>query len=102
MSEGTISNTTLTCPGNTICANTPAICVNSTTSNLKPDCPFCGVCNTEMTFACLNDTSFAYCFGTTTPSTEDMDVCPMGTYCSITAAVPNFCVSDPQVKYKTF
>lgn len=97
MCTGIVSNTTLTCPGNMVCANAASICVNASTSDQQPECPYCGVCNTAMTFACLNSTAFAYCFGTTTPSVTDTDVCPIGTFCSITATAPNFCTPDSQV-----
>lgn len=95
------SGSTYTCPSNTACSNTPDICASP--SIIPADCPTsCGTCSTDGRFACINSTTYALCFGSTTPSSSYTASCPTNQYCDITATAPSFCSTDSTVIHLVF
>ncbi|CAD7083370.1 unnamed protein product [Hermetia illucens] len=92
--DGVASGDTYTCPTDTICTEDVAICTSGDWFSDAAVCtPQCGKCDRNNRVACLNETSFAFCFGETTPSTT-IGSCPDGLVCSNSAT--SFCVDPSQ------
>lgn len=91
---------TRSCPSDQVCGSTSEIC-DIPSVNFTADCQStpnqCNVCTDDCRFACLGPTTFAYCFGTMTPSSST-GACPAGTYCDVTVAAPLFCSSNSAVR----
>lgn len=98
MSPGLPSPITNVCPLEQVCADTRAICALPSATHVA-DCPpplQCGICTADRRYACLNATTFAYCFGNPFPSPVT-DNCPLGSFCDVMATPPAFCTLDSSV-----
>lgn len=90
---GNASDDVISCPQRTVCSDTSEICGNSVA-----DCsPIpCYECTNDRRFACINATSFAYCFGNSI-ATSLISSCPSKQFCDPNAISPNFCSRNPDV-----
>lgn len=83
-----------------MCNDSSQICANASTTNVA-DCPtsasVCNTCSSDNRFACLNSTTFAYCFGGSIPSSMT-GLCPTGQFCDLIAVAPGFCSTNIAVK----
>ncbi|XP_055912357.1 uncharacterized protein LOC129946255 [Eupeodes corollae] len=83
---------TFKCSDGLVCTDLPNICFQS--GGWKPSCgdkSQCGVCNSNRVFACTGRTTFAFCFGSNTP-TDVKGTCPYGYICDLTST--SICVPD--------
>lgn len=79
------------CPDGLVCTDKPQVCFQrSETPASCGDTDSCGRCNANNVFACTSRTTFAFCFGATTPTTVN-GTCPAGRFCDASSA--NFCVA---------
>lgn len=92
---GTITGQIQSCPPNSVCSDSSSICDSQ---SIQPaDCPpTCGTCSSDNRFACVNATTFAFCFGTQTPSSV-MSTCPANQFCDTTVTAPPFCSTNLNV-----
>ncbi|EDW11760.1 uncharacterized protein LOC6576327 [Drosophila mojavensis] len=81
------------CPDGLVCTDKPQICFQrSETPASCGDTDSCGRCNANNVFACTSRTTFAFCFGATTPTTVN-GTCPVGRFCD--ASTADICVAKP-------
>lgn len=95
---GTITGPIQSCPPNSVCSDSSSICDSQ---SIQPaDCPpTCGACSSDKRFACVNATTFAFCFGTQMPSSV-MSTCPANQFCDTTVTAPPFCSTNLNVFMK--
>ncbi|XP_017848476.1 uncharacterized protein LOC108603837 [Drosophila busckii] len=82
---------TFVCPDGLVCSDKPTVCFQR--SEIPASCgdtDSCGICNLNNVFACTSRTTFAFCFGATTPTTVN-GTCPVDKFCD--ASSVNICVS---------
>ncbi|CAD7006571.1 unnamed protein product [Ceratitis capitata] len=91
----------VTCPTDYICTNEPFVCRpkalaaascnrTSTSANSTSQC---GLCLSQgKVFACLNETTIAFCFGDDSPHYGSLSYCPEGTVCDLNSG-SNFCTA---------
>lgn len=91
--SGVASDEVISCPHRTVCSDTSEICGNSV-ADCSPT-P-CYECSGDQRFACINATSFAYCFGNSI-ATSVISSCPSKQFCDPSAISPNFCSRNPDV-----
>lgn len=89
------------CPANNVCRDVSQVC-GPPSATFVADCPapapMCGTCSTDLRFACVNSTTFAFCFGTMNAS-QTYGNCPAGQFCDTTVAAPEFCSTNAGVRH---
>ncbi|XP_039488645.1 LOW QUALITY PROTEIN: uncharacterized protein LOC120450001 [Drosophila santomea] len=85
------TNQTFVCTDGLVCTDQPVICFQrSETPASCGDTDSCGQCAPNYTFACTSRSTFAFCFGATTP-TNVTGSCPDGYFCD--ASTQEICVT---------
>ncbi|XP_037940211.1 cell wall protein DAN4 [Teleopsis dalmanni] len=82
--NGAPTNIEVPCPGDKICTSHQTICRSPTEDT--PACyeNYCGTCIlTDGRFACIDETTYGFCFGDLTPKLETFTKCPNGYVCNI-------------------
>ncbi|XP_064553983.1 uncharacterized protein LOC135439234 [Drosophila montana] len=85
------TNQIFNCPDGLVCTDKPQICFQR--SEMPASCgdtDSCGLCNENYVFACTSRTTFAFCFGATTPTSVN-GTCPTGRFCD--ASSVDICVA---------
>ena len=67
-----------------MCTSDPYICVPKATPSCIRDTYLCGVCSENKLYACINETTIAFCYGEDRPiEGSDVSYCPGDTVCDI-------------------
>ncbi|XP_014089374.1 integumentary mucin C.1 [Bactrocera oleae] len=89
----------VTCPTDYICTSDVFVCyprnssVASCTNSTDDGSSQCGICASRGNlYACLNQTTIAFCFGDDVPHYESLSYCPAGTVCDLNAE-SGFCTA---------
>ncbi|XP_036337517.1 mucin-2-like, partial [Rhagoletis pomonella] len=102
--NGTATLNYRSCPEDYVCTADVYVCYPSNSS--VPSCvrtetddveqSQCGVCGSEgKVFACLNETTVAFCFGDDSPHYESLYNCPEGTVCDLDSG-SKFCSNETE------
>uniref|UniRef100_A0A0K8W320 Chitin-binding type-2 domain-containing protein n=1 Tax=Bactrocera latifrons TaxID=174628 RepID=A0A0K8W320_BACLA len=82
----------VTCPADYICTSDVYVCypsnssVASCTNSTIDESSQCGICASRNNlYACLNETTIAFCFTDGVPHYESLSYCPAGTVCDLNA-----------------
>lgn len=105
VNQGKATEDFITCPENYVCTQDRLVCYplpNATPSCIvekEPHSNLCGVCNVNKVYACLDETTIAFCFGNDVPDTNTLSYCPENTVCDI-SGIEGFCASSNFVKVR--